>query len=236
MNTKETGRGRRSIQLDLMLSSLIFILGASSLTVSALSKIQENFLMEFRYMTVNGTLFTTLISFIIILVKLAELRTGKNKQQKTLYYFRLCAAVTECIIGVVILLSFFPFVPDDPSLLSYESFTMHVVLPVLSVISFLVNEAPVDYAHPVLRLNCAWLITLYAAVVITLIITGLIPREKIPYSFLDFQTRPAGYMIYFGLFIYSFTYVLSVLLTEGNKKLWRFRTQKADPQSAANRL
>lgn len=236
MNTKETTLSRRSIQLDLLLSALIFVLGVSSLTVSALSKLQENFLMEFRYMTINGTLFTTLISFLILLVKAAEMRTGKPKKPKTLYYFRLCAAVTESIIAVVILLSLFPFVPDNPSLLSYESFTMHVVIPVLSIVSFLVNESPVEYAHPVLRLNCTWLITLYAAVVITLIITGLIPQEKIPYSFLDFQTRPIGYMICFGCFIYSFTYVLSVLLTEGNKKLWRYRTQKADSRSTANRL
>lgn len=230
MNNKQIYRRSKTIQLDLLLSSLTFILGVSSLTVSALSKMQENFFMEFRYMTVNGTLFTTLISFIIIVVKAAETRKGKTKKQKQLYFFRLCAAVTECIIAVVILLSFFPFVPDSPNLFSFESFTMHIIIPLLTISSFVLNESPVEFSHPVFRLNCTWLITLYAAVVITLIVTGLIPQEKIPYSFLDFHTRPIGYIVCFGIFIYSFTYILSVLLTEGNKRLWLYRKQKADSQ------
>ena len=106
-------------RLNLLLSVLLFAVGASSLVVSALSKDEENFLMTFRYMTMNGTAFTTLTALILSIVCAAELRTGRSILRRQLYYFRLCAAVTECIIAAVILLSFFPFVPDDPDLLTY---------------------------------------------------------------------------------------------------------------------
>lgn len=217
---------RSTVRLQLLFSVLIFVLGVSSLAASALSKPQENFFFEFRYMTVNGTVFTTMIAFITLWLSAAQLRTGKVIVIKQLYYFRLSAAVTECIIAVVILLSFFPFVPDNPNILSFDSFNMHVVIPLLSILSFVMSEAPARSLHPLMRVGCAWLITLYAAVVITLIVTGLIPQEKIPYSFLDFHTQPVTYIITFGFFIYSFAYVLSVMLTEGNKRLFRYRRRK----------
>ncbi len=229
MNAMLNRHERAAARVNLLLSAAIFALGAASLTVSVLSKPQENYFYEFRYMTVNGTVFTTLISLIILPVYAVQLRTGKVIVIKQLYFFRLSAAVTECIIAVVILLSFFPLVPDNPSILSFDSFNMHVVIPLLSILSFLMSESPAKAIHPLMRLNCAWLITLYAVVVITLIITGFIPQEKIPYSFLDFHTRPLHYIIPFGFFVYSFTYVLSVLLTEGNRRLFFRRRGKGHP-------
>ena len=212
-------RGRWNLRMNLLISSLLVFFGVSSLVVSALSKAEENFFLEFRYMTVNGTVFTTLISLIIAIVCVTQMATGRQLRLRQLSYLRLCSAVTETIIGVVILLSLFPFVPDNPNILTYDSFSMHVIIPLLSILSFLLNRSPVESIHPLLRLNCAWLITLYAAVVIALILGGLIPQEKIPYSFLEFNTRPIGYFIYFGCFIYSFTYVLSFLFTDLNRRI-----------------
>lgn len=210
-------------RLNLLLSALLFGVGASALAVSALSE-KEEFLMAFRYMTMNGTAFTTLTALILTVACAAELRTGRPFLRRRLYYFRLCAAVTECIIAAVILLSFFPFVPDKPDLLTYDSFCMHVVLPVLTILSFLLNPSPVP-VPPLKRLGCAWLITLYAAVVTALILTGAIPQDKIPYSFMDFGAQPLSYSICIGCFVYSFAYVLSVWLTDGNRRMARLWTQ-----------
>lgn len=226
MNAMLNRQERAGLRVNMWLSAAIFVLGVSSLAVSALSKPQQNFFFEFRYMTMNGTVFTTLIALIIVSVYAVQLQTGRLIVVKQLYYFRLSAAVTESIIAIVILLSFFPFVPDNPSILSFDSFNMHVMLPLLTVVSFLMSESPAKTMHPLMRLNCAWFITLYAVVVITLIMTGLIPQEKIPYSFLDFRTRSLWYIVPFGMFIYSFSYVLSVFLTEGNKRVYDFRRNK----------
>lgn len=220
---------KMNLKLNLAISAAVFVLGISSIAVSAASKADENFFFEFRYMTMNGTVFTTLISVIIIILCAVQLKTGRIIQSDRLYYFRLSSAVTECIISVVILLSLLPFVPDNPDILTFDSFTMHIVIPLLSVISFLLNKTPVEFSHPLLRLNCAWLITLYAAVVITLILLGWIPQDKIPYSFFDFYSHPFATFIYFGVFIYSFTYILSYLFSAGNERLsflWKTEPKK----------
>ena len=206
-------------RLDLLLSALLFAVGASALVVSAASE-KEGFWLAFRYMTMNGTVFTTLTALFLTIACAAELRTGRSLR-KRLYYFRLCAAVTECIIAAVILLSFFPFVPDKPELLTYDSFCMHVIMPLLTILSFLLNPSPAEWVPPLKRLGCAWLITLYAAVVTALILTGAIPQDKIPYSFMDFRTQPLSYSICIGCFVYSFAYVLSVWLTNGNRRMAR---------------
>ena len=115
-------RGRWNLRMNLLISTLLVFFGVSSLVVSALSKAEENFFLEFRYMTVNGTVFTTLISLIIAIVCVTQMATGRQLRLRQLSYLRLCSAVTETIIGVVILLSLFPFVPDNPNILTYDSF------------------------------------------------------------------------------------------------------------------
>ena len=99
-------RHRLNILLNLVISSLILILGVSSIIVSAYVKAPENFLFEFRYMTVNGTVFTSIIALMIFIVSLIEAKTGNDSISDKLYYFRLSSAVTESIIAVVIAMSF----------------------------------------------------------------------------------------------------------------------------------
>lgn len=229
-------RSRRNTRWNLLIASLIFVLGSVSIFLSLFDKNETDFFLEFRFMTMNGTIFTTLISLIILIVCVFELIQNRAVISDRLYYFRLSSAVTEIIIAVVIAMSFLPAVPDSPNIFTFASFTMHVILPVLSVISFLINKTPVPHLHPVRRFNCSWLITLYAVTVITMIMLGFIPQDKIPYSFLDFQNRPAWYIVYFGCFIYSLTYVMSYFLTDGNSRmssLW-YREQEqpaGSPQS-----
>lgn len=213
----EPRRGR--LKTNNTISAFILFFSASSILYAVLSNPNQNYFFEFRYMTVSGTVFTALVTLISLITALLRAKSQKAPFSRQIYYFKLCSAVTECIIAVVILLSFFPFVPDTPSLLSYDSFCMHVIIPVLAVVSFLLTPPPPALVSPLMRLTCTWLITLYAVVVITLIVTGLIPQEKIPYSFLDFNTRPLNYSIYFGCFIYSFTYLVSVMLTHLNVRM-----------------
>ncbi len=209
-------RSRVNVRINMGVALVLFALGTASVCESLMSKKPENVFMEFRYMTLNGTIFTTLISLLIFIICAFELRGNIALESSRLYYLRLSSAVTETIIAMVVMMSFFPFVPDNPNIFTFSSFSMHVVIPLLSIVSFLMNRSPVKPEKPFLRLNCSWLITLYAATVITLIVLGFIPQEKIPYSFLDFQTRPVWYMLYFGCFIYSLTFILSYLYTDWN--------------------
>ena len=114
-------------------------------------------------------------------------------------------------------------------MLSYDSFNMHVVIPLLTVISFLLHPSPAEKTGALLHLSCAWLITIYSAVIMTLIVFGLIPESLIPYSFLDVHSMPVWYIITFGLFIYSFVYVLSYWLTGMQERICIVRSEKTKP-------
>lgn len=232
ISAKVSGNARTDSKAGFWVSVLIFLLGTSSLTVSAFSQENENFLMSFRYMTVNGTAFSTLVSTIVIFISASKTRSGAEHWQNRLYFLRLSSAVTEIIIAVVIAMSFLPSVPDDPDLLSYDSFNMHIVIPLLSVISFLLHPTSARKTGILAHLRCAWLITLYAAVIILLIVFGMIPKEMIPYSFLDIHSMPVWYILAFGFFIFSFVYVLSFLLTDLQYRLCFIRNKKTEPVSS----
>ncbi len=216
-----TRRGKINARVNLVIAACVFVLGTASVFVSLADKNEADFFLEFRFMTMNGTIFTTLIALITLIVSALELKNKRKSRvvHEKLYYFRLCSAVTETIIAVVVAMSFLPFVPDNPNILTFESFNMHVIIPPLTIFSFLADKTPEKRLSPLLRFNCAWLITCYAVIVITMIVVGWIPQEKIPYSFLDYRTHPIWYMICFGCFIYSFTYVLSFLFTDLNRRI-----------------
>ena len=88
-------RHRLNIILNLVISSLILILGISSIIVSAYVKAPENFLFEFRYMTVNGTVFTSIIAFMILIVSIIEAKSGKYSIADRLYYFRCVTRIAK---------------------------------------------------------------------------------------------------------------------------------------------
>lgn len=225
-NEKIRRRYKLKKQLNIFICSLIVILGISSFIVSAINESGGNILLNFRYMTINGTLFTLLISLIIVVLNMIEIKSGKEFTSQLLYLIRLSAVVTESIIAIVIAMSFLPFIPDSPNVFQYDSFNMHVIIPLLSVLSFLINDHPIEKMNPMMRLHSVWPITLYAVVVVTLIILGLIPQENIPYSFLEINTRPLWYILLFGVMVYSFAYLLSWALSEGNKRVSWIWNQK----------
>ena len=131
----------------------------------------------------------------------------------------LISVVTECVIAAVILMSFLPFVPDSPNILKFDSFIMHIVIPILTIISFLIAEPPEEKIKPIMRMNGSALITIYAVVIISLILVGVIPQNKIPYSFLEVNTRPLWYVLLAGAIVYAGSYFLSWGFIEWNRRI-----------------
>jgi len=62
-------------------------------------------------------------------------------------------------------------------------------------------------------------VTCYAATILTLIGTGFLPPELIPYPFLNY--RENGWSLFFGafVFIYGCGYLMSWGISEANRKL-----------------
>ena len=197
-----------------MLCAAVFVLGLISLTV-AVARDGEQWQRAFRFMTVIGTLYTTLLSGVVFAVTLRK----RDRADTPLFFLRLCAAVSECVIAIVILLSFLPFIPDSPDIFRFDSFVMHVAIPLLTVISFVVCARPAGDMPPLTHFNGSWLLVVYSAVVTALIITGVMPSEDIPYSFLEISTRPLWYVLLSAGIIFGTAYFLSFLLSAVNRRL-----------------
>ena len=201
-------------RLNLLLCAAVFVLGLISLTV-AVARDGEQWQRAFRFMTVIGTLYTTLLSGVVFAVTLRN----RDRADTPLFFLRLCAAVSECVIAIVILLSFLPFIPDSPDIFRFDSFVMHVAIPLLTVISFVVCARPAGDMPPLTHFNGSWLLVVYSAVVTALIITGVMPTEDIPYSFLEISTRPLWYVLLSAGIIFGTAYFLSFLLSAVNRRL-----------------
>ena len=206
-------------QLNILISLTISVLGFCSFFISVIRDMNWDFLSDFRFMTINGTVFTSIISLITAVISLAEIIKGEDIKLEKFYFLRLTSVVTESIIAIVILMSLFPFIPDKPNILKYDSFNMHVIIPILTIISFLIAEPPSDKIKPIMRFNGSALITIYSVIIVSLILWGVIPQSEIPYSFLEVNTRPLWYILLAGVIIYAGAYFLSWGYIELNKKI-----------------
>ena len=206
-------------QLNILISLTISVLGFCSFFISVIRDMNWDFLSDFRFMTINGTVFTSIISLITAVISLAEIIKGEDIKLEKFYFLRLTSVVTESIIAIVILMSLFPFIPDKPNILKYDSFNMHVIIPILTIVSFLIAEPPSEKIKPIMRFNGSALITIYSVIIVSLILWGVIPQKDIPYSFLEVNTRPLWYILLAGVIIYAGAYFLSWGYIELNKKI-----------------
>ena len=209
-------RCRRKKRTNLMLSALITVLGVTSflygLRLEPLSTI-------FRWMTVDGTVFTTLGAAAFLAVNLVELVNHTELTNVSVYYLRLSAAVAESVIFIVVLISQLPvFAEHLPVFDRYDSFVMHLLVPVLGVGSFLMNDSPIGRLRPPERWRGTWFVTCYGAVLVTLIATGLLPPEQIPYDFLDFAHSPGLFLAAFAV-VYTSAYLMAWGLSVWNRRL-----------------
>ena len=206
-------------QLNILISLTISVLGFCSFFISVIRDMNWDFLSDFRFMTINGTVFTSIISLITAVISLAEIIKGEDIKLEKFYFLRFTSVVTESIIAIVILMSLFPFIPDKPNILKYDSFNMHVIIPILTIVSFLIAEPPSEKIKPIMRFNGSALITIYSVIIVSLILWGVIPQKDIPYSFLEVNTRPLWYILLAGVIIYAGAYFLSWGYIELNKKI-----------------
>lgn len=217
--------------VNLYVSIAITLLGISSFIY--IWNYDRDGVLTFRWMTVDGTIFTTVISFAYVAVNLVELIGYTELTSKAVYYMRLASAVAESLIFSVVMLSQMPISPEHMHLFDrIDMFNMHLLIPLLTVLSFVTNDSPIGEVKPAKRLHGTWFITIYAVILITLILKGVIPQEQIPYFFLDVGHMPImGTMGCFA-FIYTLGYGLSTLLYRLNRKLsWLWFSRVAAKKS-----
>ena len=212
-----TRRFRMKKITNLIICALIFFLGLTSFIFKA--RYEGAILTCFREMTVDGTVFTSLTSFALIWLNLHELRKQNPHTSNFLYFWRLSSAVTELMILFIVLLGYTPLSRDKPVLLRYDMMNMHLIIPLLTVISFVLNDEAIG--------KCSWkqlfggliFLGIYSVSVISLILLRIIPEEKIPYAFLNIRSGRAWYTIAVALTVLSAGYLFSLLFYRLNLRL-----------------
>ena len=214
-------RNRWRKSLNIVLCLIIVFLGVTATIYKV--RYEGGFITCFREMTVCSTVLTTLTSAGLILLNLYELRIGSEISQRGLYYFRLSSAVTEFIVLMIVLLGYLPLFTDHPVIGRYDMLNMHVLIPLLTIGTFLFNDSAIGGLSAVKLLNGLRIITIYAVFILTLILTNVIPENKIPYSFLDVRNQPFWLHFLAFIVIYGTGYLLSWLFYKLNLKfswLW----------------
>lgn len=208
---------RKKKRANLIISMLIAVLGISSF-IYGLSL--EPMPTIFRWLTVDGTLFTTVSAIACMAVNLVEVLENTELTRRSVYYLRLSSAVAESVIFIVVLFSQLPFFPEHmPVIDRYDSFVMHVLVPLLGIGSFLINDPPIGKLRPGQRWQGTWFVSYYAINILTLIAIGKLPPELIPYPFLNY--RDNGWGMFFGafIFVYGCGYLMAWGISEGNRRL-----------------
>lgn len=202
---------------NLCICTLTAILGITSfiygLTLESMPTI-------FRFMTVDGTLFTTFGAIVFIVVNYIEIIRRTELTSILVYYIRLSAAVAESVILIVVVFSQLPFFPEHLHVADrYDSFAMHLLIPLLGISSFLINDPPVGKLKPKQRWHGTWFVTFYAVIIMSLILSKTLPADLIPYYFLDIRHSPKYIFVFAFFFIYGAAYLMGWRLSEWNRKL-----------------
>ena len=135
-------------KVNAVLCFLLVFCGISALLWSALV-LHDNLIDRLRYMTFDGTIFTTLISLMCGISCVREERLDYEVTDPRIFYLRLSSATTELVIFAVVIFGLSPLVPDRPDVSTYTGIMMHLVMPFLALLSFIFNDAPIGRLKPI---------------------------------------------------------------------------------------
>ena len=195
-------------KLNLAMNILISFLGITSLFIKFFL---VDGLLAFRAFTVDGNLFTTVVSIIVVIVNIRELKAKQEFASKRLFFLQLASTVTEAVIFIVVMIGYLPIFPDDPKITPYHMFCLHVAIPILAVLRFIFFEKPQGVIKPSKLLIGAIPIGVYGIGVVTAIKLGILPTSLVPYSFLDFESNYLWYFFFALTVIPSFGFLWSWL-------------------------
>ena len=212
-------------KLNLALNLLISALGISSLFIKFFL---VDGLLAFRAFTVDGNIFTTIVSVIAVVVNIREIIKKTENDSRTMFFLELASAVTEAVIFIVVMIGYLPIFTDNPKITPYHMFCLHVAIPVLAVLRFIFFEKPLGILKPSKLLIGAIPIGVYGIGVVTAIKLGILPVSLVPYSFLDFDSNFLWYF-FFALFaIPCFGFLWSWMFYRLNLRASHLWYRKAD--------
>lgn len=96
---------------------------------------------------------------------------------------------------------------------------MHLLIPLLTIGTFVFIDSAIGYIPPRKLIYGLIIISIYTVFILALILTNVIPENKIPYSFLDIRNRPFWFPLLTFIVVYGTGYLLSWVFYRLNLKL-----------------
>lgn len=171
-----------------------------------------------RYMTFNATIFTSIVSFIFAIICLVEASERFEVTNRGAYFLRLSSAVTELIVLSVALFGLTSLVPDHPDVTSFTGCIMHIIIPIVTVLSFILNDAPIGKLKPWELLYGTGFTTIYVFVMFLLFKSGKLKPSQAPYSFMNFEKASVGYILSCLFGVYFVGCISAAFLSYLNRK------------------
>ena len=219
-------RYREKKILNLFVGGVIIVMCVFALIYMA--NIDREGILMLRWMTVDGTLFTLILTVFFFVVNIVELRRNTELTRRAVYFTRLSSAVAESVILIVVLISQLPIFPMHMHIARPDMFCMHIAIPILMIASFTMNDSPLGRLSRKETLYGTSYVTFYAVIVLSLIGSGVIKREQIPYGFMDIEAMSIPVIIATIAAFYVMGYALSSGLSKMNRKLyWRWFRPRA---------
>ena len=176
----------------------------------------------FRWLTVDGTIFATVLTAIAVVVNIVEFKKYTELTKTFVYLIRLSSAVTEGIIFIVVIISQLPFFEDHMIIDRLDMLFMHVIIPILTIASFIYNDSPIG------KFRFRWIFAgnayalIYTIVIISLIELGHISQDMVPYFFLDIRSTGVAFVLAIAATIFCIGMGLCYVFVELNRKVyWR---------------
>ncbi len=218
-------RYRKKKVVNLIVGAVIIAMCVFALL--RMASIDREGLLMLRWMTVDGTLYTLILTIFFFIVNIVELKRHTELTRRAVYFARLSSAVAESVILIVVLISQLPIFPMHLHLTRPDMFCMHVAVPLLVIASFTMNDSPLGKLSKKETFYGTSFVTFYAVIILSLIGSGVIKREYIPYGFLDIKAMSIPAVIGTVAVFYVMGYALSSGLSKMNRKLyWRWFRQR----------
>lgn len=212
-------------RINIILCSITALLGIIAVILNLI--ISKEGVLIFRYLTIDGTIFTATLSLICAGVNIMEMTKLTEVTHRWVYYIRFASAVAEGLIFLVVMLSQLPVFDEHMHLWRYDMFLMHLIIPVITFMSFAVNDSPIGKLRLRQKIQGNLFVLLYAIVVIYLIATGSIASKYVPYFFLDVVNNPLIQTILSIIFIFILGCFISQIMYQLNLRYsWRWYRRK----------
>lgn len=174
----------------------------------------------FRFFTNDGNIICILVSYISLFFLLRKLFNKDKPLPKFIYPLKLISAVTGAIIFLVVFLILGPLMGGLQMMISgFRMSVLHVVNPILCVLSFLVleeNENKKSKRHALIGASAVYV---YGFISILLVLFRVWENQNIPYPFLRVYDNPLWQTILYFTVILGGAYGLSLLFQKLQLKL-----------------